>query len=182
MEKHPYQDMPHLNRCSQWVVAFTPYRGRSFLKRKLLPKDFGHVWAFTEVEGQTMIFDPYNSGYFLACTKTGNVKLMSQSGLGVTPAILATTLLKQGHIKLLKFKAPAPKLAGHWANFLPTCVTMVKLLLGLRVAVFTPRGLYKYMLSNGGEPLTQTTCALFLEEDKQRRSALILQTLNHNDS
>lgn len=181
MEPHPYKDMPHLNRCSQWVIAFMPYRGRSFLKRKFLARDFGHVWAFTEVQGQTMIFDPYNSGYFLAYTRTDGASV-TESGLGVTPAILASSLLKQGHVKLLRVKAQPPKLAGHWANCLPSCVTLVKLLLGIRASVFTPRQFYKYLLGLGAEPLTTVTCALLLEEDKQRRSNLILQTLNHNES
>jgi len=177
MDGHPYKDMPHLTRSAEWVVAFTPYRGQSFLKRWFLPAQFGHVWAFTEVQGESVIFDPYNGGYFMAATH-GTPTTQVQSGLGVTPAVLASALLREGGVHLLRYKARIPRLKGHVANYVPNCVTMVKLLLGVRVAAFTPRGLYKALLKQGAEPLNEVTITQFLAADQARRSERILQTLN----
>lgn len=174
MDGHPYTDMPHLTRCSAWVIAFTPYRGQSFLKRWFLPARFGHVWAFTEVNGESLIFDPYNGGYFMAATKGEK----NQSSLGITPAVLASALLRDGNVSLLHYKARIPRLQNHFANCVPSCVTMVKLLLGLRVCAFTPRGLYKALLKKGAEPLNHVTITQFLAADQTRRSERILQTLN----
>lgn len=174
MDGHPYKDMPHLTRSAEWVVAFTPYRGQSFLKRWFLPAQFGHVWAFTEVGGESLVFDPYCGGYFMAAT----CGTPSQSGLGVTPAVLASALLRDGDVHLLRYKARIPRLKSHFANYLPNCVTMVKLLLGVRVCAFTPYGLYKALLEKGAEPLNSITITQFLAADQARRSDRILKTLN----
>lgn len=173
MEPHPYTDLPHLDRCSEWVIAFTPYRGRNLLKKWLLSPACGHVWAFTEVHGNTLIFDPFSGGYFTAVTSAPT----SESGLGVTPAILAKALLRKGQVQLLYYKARMPRTSAHWGTVVPSCVSMVKLLLGVRSWVFTPRQLHKKLIQRGAAPLTGRTLETFLLADKTRRSAAILNKL-----
>lgn len=168
MEPHPYKDLPHLSRCSEWVIVFAPYRGRSRLKKWLLAKRFGHVWAFTEVHGSTLMFDPFNGGYFSAVTKLD--PHLTESGMGITPVILASAILREEGMTLLRYKARLPQTKPHVSNCIPSCVTMLKLLVGVRAWAMTPRQLYKHLLKNGAEPLNAITLPALLEADKIKRA------------
>ncbi|MBA44200.1 MAG: hypothetical protein CMF62_09405 [Magnetococcales bacterium] len=177
MEAHLYQDMPHLKRCTEWVIAFTPYRGQNLLKKHLLSPLFGHVWAFTEVQGNTLILAPFEGGYFAACTKQTN----SESGVGITPAILSSALLREGAqsaVQLLYYKSRLPRNKTHMANVLPSCVTMVKLMLGFRSWALTPRQLYGALLRRGAVPIDPDFLNLMLAADKNQRRQCIEPTPN----
>ena len=170
MEAHPYQDLPHLKHCSEWVIAFTPYRGQNRFKKWLLSPAFGHVWAFTEIQGESLMFDPFLGGYFTAVTKPTPEGPTVGSGLGMTPAILASALHKKGQIQMLYYKTRLPQTKPHLTHCLPTCVTMLKLLLGVRAWALTPRQLYRHLLKKGAVPLTPQMIESLLAADRERRS------------
>ncbi len=166
------EDSPHLNYVHEWFVAFTSYRGRNPLYRYFLPRGFGHVFAFAYLAERTVVVDPCEGGIWLAATIAQPNK--NDSGLGITPPILASVMLdSMADVSLIRVKSRVPNNYKHWSMFIPSCVTAIKSLLCCHSWVLTPQQLFKYLLATGGIALTSKELASLKEADITARSKAI---------
>lgn len=123
----------------EWFVIFRSYQGSSSLLRAFLKPKFGHVSVVKRSGNLLVLIDPLITGVDVDVVRPVNFTDVF-TDLPEDMTVLRI-VLPQGN-KLL---------ASHFANYLPTCVTCVKALLGIRSWHMTPYGLYKELCKRGAE-------------------------------
>lgn len=132
----------------QWFVAFTSYRGRNPLYRIFLRRGFGHVFAFTKLEGAVLLLDPQEGGVFTTTIPEPEPGCHGQN-LSVFIAGLKAALPE---MTLVRIAAKPPQTRKHLSMFMPSCVTAIKSILCRQTWALTPYQLYKSLRKAGGMP------------------------------
>ncbi|MBA43621.1 MAG: hypothetical protein CMF62_06425 [Magnetococcales bacterium] len=141
-----------------WYVAFgeagshQPWYYRIFTR-----KGFEHVEAFAELPFKTVLY--INSG--LDGITPGMMFNEEDASLGFPVEAMACGYLAKGH-KILRVKCSrGGPVMFHLANCIPSCVTLVKGLLGFKCWSVTPYGLYKALLKSGAYEWTEADAKEF---------------------
>ena len=133
------QDVP------MWFVAFTSYRGCNPLYQKMLPKGFGHVFAFAHLEGHVLLVDPQEGGILLK-----KLSLPGGQRYGAHLSVFVASLQACfDDITCVHVSSRSPQNTKHLSMFFPSCVTAIKAILCRQSWALTPKGLYKTLLKDG---------------------------------
>lgn len=163
---------PHTT-VQKWFVAFTSYRGRTPLYRRFLRRGFGHVFAFTKLEGTVLMLDPQQGGVFI--TTIPEVTPESRKAGGQNLSVFITGLKAAlPEVTILQVLAKRPSTRKHLSMFLPSCVTAIKSILCRQNWALTPFQLYKSLLKAGALPVQGQNLEVLKEADITNRQ----QSLN----
>lgn len=138
-----------------WYIGFCDFAGSGPLKAFVRP-GFGHVFAFASAGHGLLVAEPVAWGLSLKY-------LPRPAGRGAYPAdvLAAEWLATTPRLTLLRVRVPRMQVptARHLSFALPTCVSVVKAVLGLRAWAVTPWQLYRVLLKAGAVPVTPNWCA-----------------------
>jgi len=113
-----------------YYIVFTDINVEPHWVHRFIRKGFKHCFCFYEIEGER----------FCLNTTTANINYH----LGVDAAFFKnSTVLK------FKYKFDFNNKIFYFWNMLPTCVSITKMVLGIRSRAITPYQLYKYLIKQG---------------------------------
>lgn len=141
MTPQPTQELSSQKCVQTWFIAFTSYRGRNPLYRHVLPRGFGHVFAFTRLDGGVLLLDPQEGGVRISMLPPPDGK---HHGPNLTGFILPLTQTLRD-LTLLEVPGVAPAASKHPAMFFPSCVTAIKAVLCRQSWALTPRSLFRHL-------------------------------------
>ena len=126
-----------------WYVVFTTQDVKVHWFHRLMHKQFLHCYCFRAIDGveQDLIY--------WANPTTANIDTKIFEGMHAS--LLAHSLKFVPNTKVLTFKTSldfSNKILTIW-NMVPTCVSVVKMFLGIRARAQTPYQLYKHLLKIG---------------------------------
>lgn len=127
-----------------WYIVFTDYDVAPHPIHRLLQKPFLHCYCFRQIGDHIFFSNPTTSNI--------DTKVYQQ----VDAEELSQEILRKPNTKILKFKYRFDiknKMFNIW-NMAPTCVSVVKMFLGVRSRAVTPYQLYKHLLKRGAFHLT----------------------------
>lgn len=142
-----------MSLAKEWYVVFkrSEYNIPWWQKIPLLfsPRDFWHVFLFAQSGQFIQLVETYNGNVDITiiADEDDPRKLVPAEGL-------ALLYVEAGyHVVRIKLESNLKgfKLLG---NLVPSCVSVVKVVIGLANFVVTPYGLYKWLVENGGEIIT----------------------------
>jgi len=127
-----------------WYIVFTDYNVQTHLIHKILRKPFYHCYCFRQIGDHIHYNNPTTSNI--------DTKIYQK----ISAKKLAQEILKQPNTKILKIKYrfDIKNRIFNIYNIAPTCVSVVKMFLGIRCRAITPYQLYKYLLKCGAFHLT----------------------------
>jgi hypothetical protein len=128
----------------EWYVIFRSYEGRSKILSKLLKSGFGHVMIVKKTGNILVVIDPLTSGIDVNTVRPVTTDTIFAC-LSPDMTVLKVTLPAQHKLVIT-----------HFANYLPSCVTCAKVLLGVRSWSLTPYGLYKYLQKLGATSIKKS--------------------------
>lgn len=123
----------------EWYIVFTDCEVDPHWLHLLLKKEFYHCYLFRQIGDYIYYANP----------TTSNIDTKIYQGMSIDQ--LANDLKNQPNTKILKFKYPFDfnnQMFNTW-NLVPTCVSVVKMFLGIRAKAQTPYQLYKHLLRKG---------------------------------
>ena len=122
-----------------WYVVFTDEEVSPHLIHRVLQKPFYHCYCFRQIGDHVYVVNPTIS----------NVD--SQIYEFTHASQLAQEISRNPDTKILKFKYKFDNSnrVFNITNMWPTCVSVVKMFLGIRSRAVTPYQLYKYLLKRG---------------------------------
>ena len=146
-----------------WYIAFTDDRRMELWWTKYLKKDFGHCIAFAQ------------TGKFVTCVEPLWHKVDLQTYFSESDAnkplsaeMVALAWVKLGYrVVEVKTKIDSSLSMRHIWNVVPTCVTLIKILTGVRGFAFTPYQLFRLALKRGGVEITK--------KERERRLMSVLK-------
>jgi hypothetical protein len=121
----------------EWYVIFRSYQGNSSFLRKFLKVGFGHVSVIKKSGNMLIIIDPLTTGVAIDVIRPTSINQIFIN-IPSDMKVLHITLPTQNKL-----------IITHFANYLPSCVTCAKALLGVRSWSLTPYGLYKNLQKLG---------------------------------
>lgn len=124
-----------------WYVVFTEQDVNRHLIHRILHKPFYHCYCFRQIGGHIHYNNPTTSNI--------DTKIYQE----VSVEELAQEISKQPNTKILRIKIPVDfsnKNFNIW-NMLPTCVSTVKMFLGITNKAVTPYQLYRHLLKRGAK-------------------------------
>jgi hypothetical protein len=124
-----------------WYVVFTEQDVNRHLIHRILRKPFYHCYCFRQIGGHIHYNNPTTSNI--------DTKIYQE----VSVEELAQEISKQPNTKILRIKIPVDfsnKNFNIW-NMLPTCVSTVKMFLGITNKAVTPYQLYRHLLKRGAK-------------------------------
>jgi len=127
-----------------WHIVFTPGVSKLPWYQRLAmygqPKQFGHIYLYSPItEHHAIVIEPTRSSININVSEyetTYGEVMMEVSKEHPTVEIL----LKPHGIR-------------HITNYVPSCVSVAKIILGFPCSALTPLGLYRSLLRHGGTPL-----------------------------
>lgn len=127
-----------------WYIVFTDYNVQTHLIHKILRKPFYHCYCFRQIGDHIHYNNPTTSNIDTKIYQKINANKLAQE------------ILKQPNTKILKIKYrfDIKNRIFNIYNIAPTCVSVVKMFLGIRCRAITPYQLYKYLLKCGAFHLT----------------------------
>tara|TARA_A200000159_G_scaffold59245_1_gene54776 strand:- start:1156 stop:1566 length:411 start_codon:yes stop_codon:yes gene_type:complete len=126
----------------EWYIIFTDQEVGPHWLHFLLKKGFYHCYLFRQIGDYVYYANP----------RLSNIDTKIYQGMSIDQ--LADDLRSQPNTKILKFKYPFDfnnQMFNTW-NLVPTCVSVVKMFLGIRARAQTPYQLYKHLLKKGAVP------------------------------
>lgn len=123
----------------EWYVVFTDQEVQPHWIHPFLKREFHHCYCFREIGDLIYFANPTISN------------IDSKIYAGVDILDLATNIKRQPHTKILKFKYPFDfrnRVFNTW-NMAPTCVSVVKMFLGISAKAQTPYQLYRHLIQEG---------------------------------
>jgi hypothetical protein len=128
-----------------WYIVFTDDDVAPHWIHRFIRKGFQHCACFRTVEGE------FGDMIYLANPTTANI----HSGIIEEKhgEALALDLVQRSGTKVLRFKTSldfSNRILTIW-NMVPTCVSVVKMFLGIRARAQTPYQLYKHLIKLGAE-------------------------------
>ncbi len=110
------------------------------------PKEFGHMFCFTQIGPMVLFIDPTHSAVHISL-KYDVEDINSPVYAGDYAQAFANnegwTVVKVTH-------DPWDQLnIRHLMNFIPSCVTLIKIVIGLPAPVLTPYAYYKFLIKSG---------------------------------
>ena len=135
--------MGPIDNKTTWYIVFTTQDVKPHWFHWFMRKDFLHCYCFRAIRGsrQNLIY--------WANPTTANIdsKIFERT----RASLLAKHLATAPNTKVLAFETAldlSNKILTIW-NMVPTCVSVVKMFLGIRAQAQTPYQLYKHLLSLG---------------------------------
>ena len=126
----------------EWYIVFTEHDVDKHWVHKFLKGGFYHCYCFRQIGDQIYVGDP----------TIANIDTKIIQGISIEQ--YADSLNKQKTTKILKFKYPFDfnnRMFNLW-NLAPTCVTAVKMFLGVTCKAQTPYQLYYALIRKGAIP------------------------------
>lgn len=107
---------------------------------KFYPKDYGHVLLLNPVtDHHALLIQPINHSIHIELREFEH-----------SVATEAARLAQQAHVYSFINK---PDTSKHLSNLVPSCVSAVKLIMGVSCPAVTPKGLSKWLAHNGAQKL-----------------------------
>jgi hypothetical protein len=127
-----------------WYVVFTKQDVNRHLIHRILRKPFYHCYCFRQIGDHIYYANPTTSNI--------DTKIYQE----VSAEELAQEISRQSNTKILKFKYrfDIKNKIFNIYNMAPTCVSAVKMFLGISAKAQTPYQLYKHLLKLGAKLLT----------------------------
>ena len=129
-----------------WYVAFTHEIAVKRIIMRFLKPRFRHCYVFKYVAPHCVVINQtsFNMG----------VRIY----LNMKPEEVADILSKYYGAVIVKYVDEFKNMSRGFciSNFLPTCVTITKMAIGVRSIAITPYQLYNFLIGNGGEELQVT--------------------------
>ncbi len=122
-----------------WYIVFTDYNVQTHLIHKILRKPFYHCYCFRQIGDHIHYNNPTTSNIDTKIYQKINAEILKQPN---------TKILK------IKYRFDIKNRIFNIYNIAPTCVSVVKMFLGIRCRAITPYQLYKYLLKCGAFHLT----------------------------
>ena len=131
-----------------WYVGFTSFRGHGWWFRRFVRPGFGHVFACAQLGDRVLVVEPVSGGVSVGWLAN---PLRAD---GCYPVELAALGFAQHpDMTMLRVTTKPRPPRPHPANLVPSCVTVVKALLGTVGWSLTPRQLYRQLLAEGAQAL-----------------------------
>jgi hypothetical protein len=135
-----------------WYIAFTDDRRVELWWTKFLKRDFGHCMAFAQTGAFVTVIEP-----LWHTVQIETYFNQDDPKAGLSAELVALSWVDMGYkVVEVKTKVDFSLSIRHIWNIIPTCVTLIKTLTGLRGWGFTPYQLYKLALARGGIEITET--------------------------
>lgn len=135
--------MEHLNLNEvTWYIVFTDENVSKHWLHPVLKKEFHHCYCFRQIGDMVYMAEP----------TTANID--SRIYKDISARQLAIQFSRREATRVLKFKYEFDfnnKMFNLW-NLVPTCVSVVKMFLGIKAKAQTPYQLYKHLLKQGATP------------------------------
>lgn len=133
---------------NKWFVVFKTADRPRWWHRPFAREGFGHTFCFAQTGHFITMVDPANHGVVVQTLYN-----LEDSNITINADALALAYVQQGYtVVYYENKVDVSKYLLH---FVPSCVTVVKYILGITSRALTPHGLYQWLLSNGGVKLTE---------------------------
>lgn len=120
-----------------WYIVFRSYQGNSWILRNILKSGFGHVSIIKQVGNMLIVIDPLTTSIDIDIIRPISIEHIFMH-IPDDMKVLNISLPKQNKL-----------IISHFANYLPSCVTCAKALLGVRSWSLTPYRLYKNLQKLG---------------------------------
>ena len=143
----------------EWYVAFSDTdEPQPWLYRIFTRKGFEHVECFAEGYNKTII--SISSG--LSGITPGILFNEEDPAYGIPPEALAFGYLAKG-ARVLRYSCEHSDRTAclHLANFVPSCVTLTKGILGFKSWAISPKGLFNDLLRKGAVEITEKDAEKF---------------------
>lgn len=136
----------HHENSTVWFIGFAPYAGRRHWLKKWLHPRYGHVFAMTEFGDDVLVVEPTEKALTFGL-------LRHPTGEKLCADLVALTWAANSNdLHFLRVRSTAQPLA--WQHtFLPTCVSFIKAITGLRSWAITPYQMYHVLCRRGALPL-----------------------------
>ncbi len=118
----------------EFYIIFRSYQGRSAILDFFLKDGFGHVCVMKKSGNFLLVIDPLTTGLYIDVIRP---LAISQAFMNI-PADMTVLYIKLPKQNKL--------IISHFANYIPSCVTCAKAVLGIRGWNLTPFGLYKRLI------------------------------------
>lgn len=134
-----------------WYLAFVDDRRLELWWTKFLKKGFGHCMCFAQTGPFVTVIEPlWHTVQVETYWKNEDPKA------GLSAEWVALSWVDMGYTVVeMKTKIDFSLSIRHIWNIIPTCVTLVKTLTGVRGFAFTPYQLFKLAVKQGGTVLTK---------------------------
>lgn len=137
------EHMGPVENKTTWYVVFTSRDVKPHWVHRFLNRNFLHCYCFRAIEGQEQDL------IYVADPTTANID--SRIIEGMHASLFAHSLKFIPNTKVLTFETSldfSGKILTIW-NSVPTCVSIVKMFLGIHAYAQTPYQLYKHLLKKG---------------------------------
>ena len=125
----------------KYYIIFRSYHGESRFLRWFLKSGFGHVSVIKKTANFLNVIEPLTTGIEIDVVRPISI---SQIFVNISDDMTVLQIFLPKQKKLI---------ISHFANYIPSCVTCSKAVLGVRGWNLTPFGLYKKLLKLGGTHL-----------------------------
>lgn len=132
---------PNRKAYTIWYVVFTTKEVRWHPLQKHLKKPFYHCYCFRDIKPHIYVADPTLSHINSSIYAYDSAKDWAKD------------LVKDKNTTVVCYRSYLDfnNRINHIGNIWPSCVSVVKMFLGIKSYSYTPYALYKWLLNNGGQ-------------------------------
>ena len=141
----PYAD----NVPTTWYIVFHKSFAVPFwqwLYMLATPKEFGHMFCFSQIGPMVLFIDPTHSAVHISIkydVEDINNPVYAEDYAQAFADNEGWTVIKVTHDPWNELNI------RHLMNFIPSCVTLIKIVIGLPAPVLTPYAYYKFLIKSG---------------------------------